>query len=365
MCYSRLDVHGFRAGQTALVIPAYRPGPTLEKVVQCLQSSPQPNSIRSIVVVDDGSGPEYTAIFERLEAYPLVRVVRHAVNLGKGAALKTGFNYALVHSQDLVGIVTADADGQHTPADILRVVAQLAATPDRLVLGVRKFSVDVPLRSRFGNSLTRAVFRVFTGKSVADTQTGLRGWPRRYCEECLRITINGYDFELQCLMNSSSNGAKPLIVEQVAIETIYLDHNTSSHFSPIRDSMRIYFVFLRYCGSAALAAIVDSLTFYLVFRSAQNLIASQIAGRAFAVAVAFFMARTMVFKSRSGLTVSLAKYLALVAVMGFVSYNFIRSLNGHFGINIFVSKLIAEGILFLGNFAIQREFVFAKINREP
>src|SRR5947208_8968534 len=111
--------------KVALVIPAYRPGTVLEEVVQRVQGAPESKSIGTIVVVDDGSGPEFAAIFERLETYPLVQVVRHAVNLGKGAALKTGFNYALVHSPDAVGIVTADADGQHAPADILRLASRL------------------------------------------------------------------------------------------------------------------------------------------------------------------------------------------------------------------------------------------------
>lgn len=350
--------------KVVLVIPAYRPGAILEEVVQGIQGSAESSSIGMIVIVDDGSGPEFNPIFERVQSNPLVRVVRHIVNLGKGAALKTGFNYALVHSPDAVGVVTADADGQHAPADILRVAARLSTAPDRLVLGVRQFKGDHPMRSRFGNSVTRTVFRFFTGQSVADTQTGLRGWPRRYCEECMRITINGYDFELQCLMNLGTNRAKALTVEQLPIETIYLDDNRSSHFNPVRDSMRIYFVFLRYCGSSTAAAIVDSLTFYLVFRSTQNMIASQIAGRALAVCVAFVLARTVVFRSKTGINISLAKYLALVAVMGFVSFNLIRGLNGYFGLNVMVSKLMAEGMLFLGNFAIQRDFVFARPNRE-
>ena len=108
---------GIPAVSIALLIPAYRPGPALIEVVRSLDDP----GFTGIVVVDDGSGPEYAWIFDLLEQFAGVKVVRHAVNLGKGAALKTGMNYALVEHPGLAGIVTADADGQHDPADICRV----------------------------------------------------------------------------------------------------------------------------------------------------------------------------------------------------------------------------------------------------
>ena len=354
----------FTTPKTVLVIPAFRPGAALEGLIERLEALPESRNFSLIVIVDDGSGPEYAEIFERLKAFPLVRIVSHAVNLGKGAALKTGFNFALLNSSGDAGVVTADADGQHSPEDILRVAAQLAASPDRLILGVRQFTGEVPFRSKFGNSITRALFRLFTGTSVLDTQTGLRGWPRRYCEECMRIPINGYDFELQCLVNLNNNAAKPTMVEQLPIQTIYLDGNKSSHFNPVRDSMRVYFVFLRYCASAMVAATIDSLTFYLVYRSTHDMIAGQIVGRTLAVVVAFLLARNVVFRSSTRVVISLARYLGLVIVMGFVSYNLMRSIHDYLGVPILLAKLSAEGLLFLGNFAIQRDFVFARTNRE-
>ena len=69
--------------------------------------------VPAIVIVDDGSGPEFRDVFARAAAFPNVHLLRHATNLGKGAALKTGINYALCSFPELVGIVTADADGQH------------------------------------------------------------------------------------------------------------------------------------------------------------------------------------------------------------------------------------------------------------
>jgi putative flippase GtrA len=289
--------------------------------------------------------------------------VKHAVNLGKGAALKTGFNHIFVNDPETAGIVTADADGQHAVPDILRVAERLANEPDRLVLGVRAFDGRVPLRSRFGNTLTRYIFRLFTGLTVGDTQTGLRGWPRPYCLGSLPVPINGYDFELECLMKANSHGNSAGIA-QVPIKTLYLDENKSSHFNPIRDSMRIYFVFLRYCGVSVLAAILDSLTFYLTFAAAGNIALSQVLGRSVAVAVAFVIARNVVFRSDTDVIRSLVKYLSLVILMGIVSYAMIDFLLERFRLPALAAKLIAEGLLFIANFAIQRELVFLRSQPE-
>jgi glycosyltransferase involved in cell wall biosynthesis len=118
--------------------------------------------------VDDGSGPDYRDIFRRAGEYPKVRLVRHAVNLGKGAALKAGINYAMCVFPDLQGVVTADADCQHHPDDIEQVADALAAEPDRVILGTRTCSAGVPLRSRVGNVVT--VMRALVGQNVRIVQ---------------------------------------------------------------------------------------------------------------------------------------------------------------------------------------------------
>jgi len=344
-------------GNVVVVIPAYKPSPVLADLVSSALAADKKQVIRSIVIVNDGSGPAFAGVFSLATGCSRVEVIHHAVNLGKGAALKTGFNHALVTWPDLQGVVTADADGQHTPQDIVRVAEVVSAHPDRVVVGVRQFDKGVPFRSRFGNTLTKFVFRLLTGISLADTQTGLRGWPRKYCEGCLRIPATGYDFELECLLNLK-NGQRRHDFLEVPIEAIYLDGNRSSHFNPILDSMRVYFVFARYCASAVVAAITDSLVFYSTFLSTGNVMLSQSAGRACAVTIAFTLARNVVFKASGAWVSALAKYLTIVVVMGLVSYGMIQFFRARFGWPILPAKLVAEGLLFLGNFAIQREFVF-------
>jgi len=348
-------------GNIVLLIPAYRPSAILPDLVEAVMAEDRQGTICGTVVVDDGSGPEFRDIFELLQARERVTVLRHAVNLGKGAALKTGLNYALVSFPETAGVVTADADGQHAVTDILNLGRILGENPEQITLGVRVFDLDVPLRSRLGNVLTRFVFRTFTGMRLTDTQTGLRAWPRWYCEASLSIPINGYDFELECLLLAHKAMAhRAVSIRQESIKTIYLDGNSSSHFNPIRDSMRIYFVFLRYCGAAVMAAIVDSFTFYAVVSNTGNMVAGQIAGRVLAIALAFVVARNVVFRSDTNVFTSLAKYLTFAALMGVISYGILNYLRVKLGIPAIFAKMIAEGLLFVANFSIQRQIVFAR-----
>lgn len=348
--------------QTAavLLIPAYRPSAILLEIVKNVISRDQSRLILATVIVDDGGGTEFRPIFDALRELSGVTVLRHAVNLGKGAALKTGFNHALLEFPDCAGVVTADADGQHAVPDILNLAQTLVENPQQIALGVRQFDNNVPLRSQLGNTISRYVFRAFTGVQLLDTQTGLRAWPRRYCMASLPIAINGYDFELECLLKAHDDAGQEFSIRQVPIQTIYLDDNRGSHFNPLRDSMRIYFVFARYCGASVLAALIDSSVFYAVFSRTADLIMSQIAGRAVAIAVVFMVARSIVFRSHTSISKALAKYLTVATLMGIVSYGLMNYLRHIGGVPVLLSKLIAEGLLFIASFSVQRQVVFAR-----
>ncbi|HUA19275.1 MAG TPA: bifunctional glycosyltransferase family 2/GtrA family protein [Bryobacteraceae bacterium] len=338
---------------TVLVIPAHQPSPALPELVAAVLDDPS-HCIHAAVVVDDGSSPDCAETFRRLAALPGVTVLHHAVNLGQGAALRTGFNYALVQYPEATSVVAADADGQHAPADIVRVARALTENPGHVVLGARQFGPDVPLRSRVGNVVTRYIFRLFTGRRISDTQTGLRGWPRAACLRNLRLDMNGFDFQLECLLRAEA----PML--QIPIETIYLDGNRSSHFSPVRDSMRIYFLFLRYCGSSLFAAAVDSAVFYPVLFLTGNVALSQLAGRAVSGLANFPVVKNLVFRSGSSVTLALAKYVTLLAVSGWISYLLIQFFHAQFGFPVAAAKVLAEVLLFLGNFVIQRDLIFAR-----
>jgi glycosyltransferase involved in cell wall biosynthesis len=337
----------------AVIVPAYRPEKSLLQLIGALSEK----SIPAIVLVDDGSGPDYRETFRRAEEFPKVRLVRHAINLGKGAALKTGINYALCAFPGLQGVVTADADGQHHPDDIEQVADRLAAEPDRVVLGTRTFSGGVPLRSRVGNVVTRTVMRALVGQNVSDTQTGLRGIPARLLPRLLRLEANGYDFELDMLITVRQQAIR---IAEVPIRTIYEPGNRTSHFNPLIDSMKIYFVLLRFSSVSLATAALDTLVFYLAYRRLGNLAASQALGRLLAVAFNYSMVRRTVFYSKLRHASVLPGYLLLVCLSGAASYAGIQLLNSRFHIQLLPAKLLVETLLFFANFAIQRDFIFGK-----
>ena len=344
----------------AVLIPAYKPTSAVVELVRELQSLDSEGRIAAYVVVNDGSGDAFAVLFEQLAALPAVTVLPHAVNLGKGAALKSGMNHILTRLPEVKGVVTADADGQHAPENVMMVVHELGDRPANIVLGVRQFDPNTPLRSAFGNGLTRFVFRAFTGVAVSDTQTGLRGLPIEFCRSCLRIPLNGYDFELEALIMA---GRQSRIVE-VPIKTIYIDGNKSSHFSPIRDSLRIYFVFLRFCGSSVITAVVDNTIFVIALAMTASVGWSQAIARGIAMVLNCVRAREAVFKGHENVRVSFAKFVLLVVANGFVSYGMIRFMNENWGVRLVPAKLTAEGLLFLANFAIQRELIFTSARPE-
>jgi glycosyltransferase involved in cell wall biosynthesis len=336
-----------------VVIPAYHPGAPLLELVQALSGAGM-----QVIVVDDGSGPEFRDCFNQLRLAPGTRILRHAVNLGKGAALKTGLNYALTHYPEAIGVVTADADGQHHPEDILRVAAMLRSSPDALVLGMRDFKrPGIPVRSRTGNIATRFLLRLALGQNIRDTQTGLRGIPRALIPHLLRLPTSGYEFELDMLM-ACKHQAVP-IVEQ-PVRTIYSGDNSSSHFRPVLDSMRIYFLLFRFSALSLSTALLDNAVFAAVFQATGSIAHSQIAARCLAAAFNYSGARHYVFHSQQRHAVVLPKYLALVLVNGLFSYAFIEYLHGVRDVAAIPAKLLAEGLLFIANFAIQRDFVFTR-----
>jgi glycosyltransferase involved in cell wall biosynthesis/SAM-dependent methyltransferase len=345
------------SGEIPVLIPSYKPGEKLVELVADLLEL----GVQAIIIVDDGSGPEFESCFQSTAAFAQVHVIHHAVNLGKGAALKTGMNHALVNFPDCLGVVTADADGQHHPDDIVRVSERLRENRSALTIGVRTFDSRVPWKSRIGNTFTRGLMHWVVGQKLSDTQTGLRGIPASLIPHLLRVSSSGYEFELDMLMACKHQGC-PLI--QVPIQTIYVDDNRGSHFHPITDSMKIYFLLLRFSALSLATAVIDNVVFAFTYSATGSIGISQIAGRFLAMIFNYLGARSVVFHSQQKHTIVFPKYVFLVVCNGLVSYILIQFLHFRMGFATIPSKLVAEGLLFIANFAIQRDFVFTRARRE-
>lgn len=337
--------------QVAVLIPARQFEPTLAPLVGALLDA----GFGAILLVDDGSPFEDKHLFDSLVRKPRTHLLRHAVNLGKGRALKTGINYYLTEFPSFAGLVTADADGQHSAADIVRLADALLADPGRPVLGSRAFAGEVPLRSRFGNSLTRLIFHFVSGRRLGDTQTGLRAFPLALLPELVALPGERYEYEMTVLAHLCRDGHTPI---EVPISTIYIDNNRSSHFNPVRDSMRIYFVLLRFYASSLISAGLDLAGFTLTFWLTHNLLISVVVGRLNSL-INFALNRSLVFHNRASIKGALWRYYLLATVLAVISYSSIRGLSYWLGWNMVAIKIIIETSLSLISFSVQKTLVFA------
>lgn len=243
-----------------VLIPAYQPGHSLVESTDKLLAAGY-----NVVVVDDGGGQEYKPIFDELDER--IHLVVHEINRGKGASLKTGYKYIDSHFENYV-IITADADGQHRVNDIKKVAKAYRKHPGTLLLGSRTFEAkDIPLRSRFGNILTRKIFSFITNQDVQDTQTGLRAFDSSLTHFMMSIPGDRFEYEMDVLLACTSEGIK--IVEQ-PIKTIYENNNETSHFNPIKDSIAIYSQIIKFASSSLMSFGID----YLMFISLVHLTSS-------------------------------------------------------------------------------------------
>ncbi len=345
-----------------VIIPAYEPD---EKLITLLEALSRIR-IGRVVVVDDGSGEAYGELFARAAAVPGCAVLRHAVNLGKGRALKTAFNYCLMEFGDACGCVTADSDGQHTPEDILACMRALWEHPRSLVLGCRDFDAPkVPARSVFGNKATRQVFRFLLGISVSDTQTGLRAVPAFFMRELMQVKGERFEYETNMLIETKNLNI-PIV--EVPVRTVYIEENRTSHFHPVRDSVRIYLVFGKFLFSSLSSSVLDLLLFHLFCTLRRPvdgrvlfvpyIVAATVFARVISAVYNFFINYRLVFRSEEKLAVTAGRYFLLAVCQMLCSAFLVNLLYGLIGGTEVFIKMPVDILLFFISFVIQREFVY-------
>lgn len=336
------------------LIPSYQPDDLLVKIVlKCMQSF-------HIVVVNDGSGPEYDSIFNMIPK--ACTVLRHETNRGKGAALKTGLKYIQETFKDKeYAVVTVDGDGQHTYEDALTVIQKAEKQPDCLILGSRNFKQTDQKKSVFGNFIARSLMRLTTGNNIYDTQTGLRAFTYKNIENLLEIEGNRYEYETNMILYLSRERI-PII--EVPIATIYLDNNSRSHYNPLRDSLRIFKQFMKFAASSIIGFLVDFglytlLTYIFPEDMALRIIIANVIARVAAALVNFTINMLFVFKLKRGKTLKYAtKYFILAGVNMVLNTALLALLVDVCGMHHIVTKLIVEFVLFVASYIIQKFIVF-------
>lgn len=198
--------------KTTVIIPAYNE----DVVVGSVVSSVRREGYENVLVVDDGSIDKTGDCAKSAGAY----VASHVINRGKGAAVKTGIEIALLQNSDI--IVTMDADGQHHASDIEKLVRPIVDKEHIIVLGVRNFNnIDMPrwkmLINRFANVFTK----IITGISVSDSQSGFRA----YSSEAARLILqvgDGYEYDSMVIREIAKN---KMSFTEIPITTIYTEYS--------------------------------------------------------------------------------------------------------------------------------------------
>lgn len=340
-----------------VVIPAYEPDIRLLDLLQDIRT--REARPFHIILVDDGSGDDYKDIFKEAQTTYHCRLLTHEVNKGKGRTLKTAIFDILKTFPEAKGIVTIDSDGQHTYDDTLKCIQAFLQYPDSLILGVRTFEESVPLRSRFGNVLTRDILDVFTGMKVSDTQTGLRVIPMAWLPCLLEVEGERYEFEMNMLLQAKEDH---IPIREVPIATIYINENESSHFDVVRDSIRIYKVFFKYIFASLLSFLVDIGIFtvlMMVFKGLNfgTVVIASVLARIVSSIVNFTLNRNLVFQQ--GRPSSAVKYFILVVVQIMLS-SYLVTFFGQLwqAIPISVVKIIVDSVLFFVSYFVQKRFIF-------
>lgn len=345
-----------------VILPSLNPDQKLEQVVDGLLRE----GFTDIVIVNDGSDEAHMLPFLRAADHSEVTLLTHEINRGKGRALKTAFAYVLENRPDTAGVITVDGDNQHASHDIKACALRLLEEKDKVILGCRDFDgKEVPARSRFGNKTTSMVFRLLCGINVSDTQTGLRAIPRSALPLMCRTPGERFEYETEMLFALKRNR---IAFSEVKIDTVYLEENSSSHFHPVRDSLRIYGIIFKFLFSSVVSFLID----YGLFTLILFLLTGRIA-RTLALFTASFLARAgssvcnyalnkkAVFRSDAPIGRSLIKYYVLCICQAALSFGIVWLFGALLGGSPYVDTLlkpIVDIILFCVSFQIQQRWVF-------
>lgn len=355
-----------------VLIPAYKPEKQiLLDIVKQIASF----DVEKIIIVDDGSGPEFQSVFEQLGIIEKTIILHQKKNQGKGAALRTGFKHILDYRINCSGVITVDADGQHLPVDVDRIIQSMKENPKSLVLGVRGFSGKVPLRSLLGNKITYLMFRGLVGQSISDTQTGLRAIPISLLEQLVQLKSDRYAYELEMLLTLVQ---KKVSIKEVQITTVYENNNSISSFRPVSDSILVYktlflwwFYFrfrqlFKYSLSGIFSTIADFGIYILLINLSCGFVTASILARILSVIIHFSANKYFTFSYKDVPNImEIAKYLLVVVFNLFSSIFLIYLFVTYLSLGEVVAKVAAQLILFFATYTLLNGFVFLRQKRKP
>lgn len=215
----------------AAVIPALNAERSLGDVIRGTRKELEP-----VIVVDDGSTDRTSAIARANGA----TLLRHDVNRGKGRALQTAFAYVLQNGFD--GVITLDADGQHLPSEIPKLLRARRETIGDLIIGGRSHHFDaMTSRRRIANRVSAWSIAKASGTHVTDSQSGFRFYSANLIRD-VKLRTDGFALESEVIIRAGRSGYR---VVTVPIELGFVDGVSTSHYKPVNDTLRIAWIVLR------------------------------------------------------------------------------------------------------------------------
>lgn len=351
-------------GKVLIVIPALNPQNMLIDYIDALISK----DFESILVINDGSRFEFANIFSEISTRPEVKIINHAVNLGKGRAIKNSINYFLNLGDvsQYSGLITVDSDGQHNVSDVEKIRDGMLLQADKLYLGSRNFNKEnVPIKSSFGNKFSSGLFKLLYGKKIMDTQTGLRGIPKGIAAEFIDLKGERFEYETNMLIAAVM---KDFDIKEIEIETIYFDNNSETHFRPIKDSLSIMGLllgsFVKYTISSFSSFILDIGLFQILISllggwdASSRILVATIGARIGSSLFNYKVNKNFVFENTNNDKSIMVKYFALVIIQLFISAIIVTQVYRFTNIQESIVKTLVDAFLFFISFRIQKFLVF-------
>lgn len=213
------------------LIPALNAEKSIADVVRDARAQ-----LADVVVIDDGSSDRTGEVSRANDA----TVLRHEVNQGKGASLKTGFKYAVDNGYD--GVITLDADGQHLPSEIPKILKAHEESGADLVIGGRAhlFGEMLP-RRRLANRFSAWTIAMCAGTRVTDSQSGFRFYSTKLLG-AITLHTDGFDMESEVIVRAGRGGFK-IITTPISLG--FIDGISTSHYKPLKDTIRIAWTVFR------------------------------------------------------------------------------------------------------------------------
>lgn len=335
-----------------VMIPALNPDERLRNIVD--RNWELENQV---ILVDDGSDESYTQFFWELGEKCIV--LHHKENRGKGEAIKTALRYIKEELWEYSVIGIMDADGQHLPDDMEKLLMKSVANPEALIVGSRTIDEEVPWPSRMGNIITRKVFQITTGTKVSDTQSGLRSFSSNLLDFMLNMPGERYEYEMNVLVTCAK---KEIPIIEVPVQTIYHDRNNScSHFRKVRDSIRIYRQLLKFLLVSSSSFLLDYMLFVLLtlfFPKTAGFIASaNVMSRIVSGTYNYLLNCRLVFYEKKTVKTAMG-YLALAAGILFMNNLLLQSFLIILHMPVYPAKILTECTLFCISWFIQKKVIF-------